>query len=82
MRTQYINAPITEPASTQTQTSNQPEAGTPSHSQTHRLHIEPTLVIGSAHHRSLWEQGQIDYTGRDSFANIQAHLDAKINSKK
>jgi glycogenin glucosyltransferase len=37
------------------------------------------VVIGSGEHQSLWEQGQIDYTGRDSFANIQAHLDSKLN---
>lgn len=27
-----------------------------------------------------WEKGQIDYLGRDSFANIQRKLDATINA--
>lgn len=36
------------------------------------------VVIGSDQHRSKWEQGQIEYTGRDSFSNIQAHLDKHL----
>jgi hypothetical protein len=36
------------------------------------------VVVGSVQHQNLWEQGQIDYTGRDSFHNIQAHLDAQL----
>lgn len=36
------------------------------------------VVIGSDQHRSQWEQGQIEYTGRDSFSNIQAHLDKHL----
>lgn len=39
------------------------------------------VVIGSNQHLNLWEHGQIDYTGRDSFSNIQAHLDAQLNKK-
>ena len=39
------------------------------------------VEVGSAHHQSLWEQGHIDYTGRDSFSNIQAHLDSQIPKK-
>lgn len=40
---------------------------------------EPPIIIGSNQHQHLWEQGQIDYTGRDSFSNILAHLDNKLN---
>eukprot|EP00118_Oscarella_pearsei_P008723 m.46463 g.46463 ORF g.46463 m.46463 type:complete len:390 (+) comp33696_c0_seq1:84-1253(+) len=29
--------------------------------------------------RADWEQGRIDYTGRDSFARIQRHIDSIIN---
>lgn len=36
------------------------------------------IVIGSDHHKDLWERGQIEPTGRDSFSNIQAHLDAQL----
>jgi hypothetical protein len=32
-------------------------------------------------HRQAWEAGNIDYTGRDSFANIQKHLDASMGKK-
>jgi len=39
------------------------------------------VVVGSDQHQSLWERGQIEYKGRDSFENIQAHLDAKIEKK-
>jgi hypothetical protein len=39
---------------------------------------QPPIVIGSNQHQSLWEQGQIDYTGRDSFSNILAHLDSNL----
>jgi len=37
------------------------------------------VVIGSDQHKNLWEKGQIEYTGRDSFSNIQAHLDTQLN---
>ena len=30
--------------------------------------------------RASWEQGQIDYMGRDSFDRIQQHIDSLINS--
>lgn len=33
-------------------------------------------------HMRDWEEGRIDYTGRDSFANIQAHIDANIEQDK
>jgi len=33
-----------------------------------------------AEHQLAWERGNIDYTGVDSFANIQAHLDKRISS--
>jgi hypothetical protein len=36
------------------------------------------VVIGSNLHQNMWESGQIEYTGRDSFSNIQAHLDAQL----
>ena len=36
------------------------------------------VVIGSNQHQNLWEQGQIEYTGRDSFSNIQAHIDSQL----
>lgn len=36
------------------------------------------VVIGSNQHQNLWESGKIEYTGRDSFSNIQAHLDAQL----
>jgi glycogenin glucosyltransferase len=40
---------------------------------------QPTGVfVGSEQHQNMWERGQIDYTGLDSFQNIQAHLDAKL----
>jgi hypothetical protein len=48
---------------------------------THGSQQGPVIVIGSNQHQSLWEQGQIDFTGRDSFSNIQAHLDAQLNKK-
>lgn len=37
------------------------------------------IVIGSDQHKNLFEHGQIEYQGRDSFSNIQAHLDSKLN---
>ena len=37
------------------------------------------IVIGSDQHKNLWEKGQIEYTGRESFSNIQAHLDTQLN---
>lgn len=36
------------------------------------------IVIGSDQHKNLWEHGQIEYVGRDSFSNIQAHLDSQL----
>jgi len=36
------------------------------------------VEIGSDVHKQKWEHGQIEYTGRDAFANIQAHLDAQL----
>ena len=36
------------------------------------------VVVGSSQHQNLWESGKIEYTGRDSFSNIQAHLDAQL----
>ena len=39
------------------------------------------VVIGSDQHQHLWQSGQVDYTGRDSFSNIQAHLDSKLPPK-
>jgi len=39
------------------------------------------IVIGSEEHKNLWQTGKIEYTGRDSFSNIQAHLDAKLNQQ-
>lgn len=37
------------------------------------------IVIGSDLHKNLFEHGQIEYQGRDSFSNIQAHLDSQLN---
>lgn len=39
------------------------------------------VVIGSELHQNLWQSGNIEYTGRDSFSNIQAHLDAQLQNK-
>ena len=39
------------------------------------------IVLGSDQHQTMWESGQIEYTGRDSFSNIQAHLDAQLKKK-
>lgn len=41
-------------------------------------HSSGGVVIGSDQHKNLWEHGQIEYTGRDSFSNIQAHLDSQL----
>jgi len=38
------------------------------------------VIVGSEQHQTLWEQGKIEYTGRDSFNNIQAHLDSQIKT--
>ena len=40
---------------------------------------EPPVVLGSNQHQSLWEHGQIDYTGRDSFANILSYLNSNLD---
>jgi len=39
------------------------------------------VVVGSGEHLNLWEKGHIEYTGRDSFSNIQAHIDSKLQKK-
>lgn len=64
-----------------------------SHNQHHGNSQESTLnhagghaqndgvVIGSEQHQDLWKSGKIDYTGRDSFSNIQAHLDSQLQKK-
>ena len=39
------------------------------------------VVVGSEHHQNLWQSGNIEYTGRDSFSNIQAHIDAQLQNK-
>lgn len=36
------------------------------------------VVVGSNQHQNLWESGSIEYQGRDSFENIQAHLDSQL----
>ena len=36
------------------------------------------IVIGSDLHKNLFEHGQIEVQGRDSFSNIQAHLDEQL----
>jgi len=51
------------------------------HHQQHHEHHEQhhhTVQIGSDEHKDLWQSGNIEYTGRDSFSNIQAHLDANL----
>jgi len=54
-----------------------------SHQITHSSNSEQgdSVVIGSEHHENLWKTGKIEYTGRDSFSNIQAHLDSQIEKK-
>jgi hypothetical protein len=47
-------------------------------SQQHGHSGQSDIVIGSNQHQNLWESGKIEYTGRDSFSNIQAHLDAQL----
>jgi hypothetical protein len=37
------------------------------------------VVVGSDQHQTLWESGNIEYKGRDSFDNIKAHLDSQLN---
>jgi glycogenin glucosyltransferase len=39
-----------------------------------------SLHAGDAH-RQAWEAGNIDYTGRDAFANIQKHMDESMGKK-
>ncbi|XP_065841108.1 glycogenin-1-like [Oscarella lobularis] len=41
---------------------------------------EPLPEAESEAWRASWEQGQIDYMGRDSFDRIQQHIDSLINS--
>lgn len=36
------------------------------------------VEVGSEQHQQKWQHGQIEYTGRDAFSNIQAHLDAQL----
>lgn len=36
------------------------------------------IVVGSNQHQNLFEAGNVEYQGRDSFSNIQAHLDTQI----
>lgn len=36
------------------------------------------IEIGSDQHKVLFEHGQIEVQGRDSFSKIQAHLDSQI----
>jgi glycogenin len=36
------------------------------------------VVVGSNQHQNLWESGNVEYQGRDSFSNIQAHLDSQL----
>lgn len=42
---------------------------------------QDSVVIGSDQHKDLWQSGKIEYTGRDSFSNIQAHLDSQLAKK-
>jgi len=51
----------------------------PGQSQQYSHSGHSDVVIGSNQHQNLWESGKIEYTGRDSFSNIQAHLDAQLN---
>lgn len=39
------------------------------------------VEIGSEQHKNLVQSGNVDYTGRDAFSNIQAHLDSKLPKK-
>lgn len=58
----------------QQHSTHQHETYIPSAAQPQSSSVEP----GSEQHQNLWESGKIDYTGRDSFSNIQAHLDSKL----
>jgi len=58
------------------QQSNEQPQSTPAHYPTGS--VAGGVVVGSDHHQHLWEKGQIEYTGRDSFSNIQAHLDSQL----
>lgn len=64
---------------------NQPSQSTPVSYQTEQHHHQPAgdsgVVVGSEHHKNLWQSGQVDYTGRDAFSNIQAHLDSQLPKK-
>jgi glycogenin glucosyltransferase len=54
-------------------------------SHQHHHHHTPAsdgVVIGSEQHQNLFQSGQVDYTGRDSFSNIQAFMDSKLPPKK
>lgn len=57
---------------------NQPVSHFTQQSNGQQQNQDQGLQIGSAQHQSLWEQGHIEYTGRDSFSNIQAHLDSQL----
>lgn len=56
--------------------------GTGAYPEQQQQQSAPGIQIGSEEHKNLWQRGQVDYTGRDSFSNIQAHLDYKLNEKK
>lgn len=50
-------------------------------SHSNNIHQKDEVVIGSELHENLWKTGKIEYTGRDSFSNIQAHLDSQLEKK-
>jgi len=79
MNTQYIQAPKTSTEVPTVHKSGSEITFSQVFQDTNNNAPQEPLVIGSSEHKNLWEQGQIDYTGRDSFSNIQAHLDAQLN---
>lgn len=58
-----------------------------SHQQQESIHAQPEscspvapgIPVGTAEHRTAFEAGNIDVTGRDSFDNILRHLNKSVN---
>jgi glycogenin glucosyltransferase len=70
-----------KPTFTQQQMSQYGQASHDAPQSSHQQASGGGIVIGSDQHKNLWEHGQIEYSGRDSFDNIQAHLDSQLNKK-
>lgn len=63
---------------THQQSSESSQGGNHHNAHSNNSHQVDTVVIGSEQHENLWKTGKIEYTGRDSFSNIQAHLDSQL----